>query len=159
MTCRRAQQSSTASGTTPGVACCCPVAWRGLASVQLVERVTGCSLHRFPRTPRPRAAGMRRQRVLEAALEKYRPPALAIVAPELKVVTPAAPCPRQRRLGSRAGEFRGKTHVEQGGRHSQTDVSLRAPLIDRQRRPPPRTPRIPNTVNAKLVGSGTVGMF
>jgi hypothetical protein len=47
-----------------------PVAWRNFTSAQLVERITSRTLHHLPRAPRPRGAGMRRQGMLETALEK-----------------------------------------------------------------------------------------
>src|SRR5438132_1664968 len=59
--------------------------WRwGLLA--LVEGVTSRPLHRLPRAWRRSAPGVRGQRVLEAAHEEHRAPALPVVAPELKVV-------------------------------------------------------------------------
>ena len=50
------------------------------------ERIVRRKLHCLPRAARPRAAGMRGQRVLEPAREEHRAPALTIVAPQLEVI-------------------------------------------------------------------------
>src|SRR5262245_17849724 len=51
-----------------------------------VERITSRQLRGFPWASCPSVAHVRRQRVLEADLEKYGAPAPAVVAPQLEVV-------------------------------------------------------------------------
>src|SRR5215467_4941474 len=63
-----------------------PVPCRWLWRLQPPERVAGSPLHRLPRTRRPRAAGIRSERVLKTAQKQGRALAAAVVAPELEVV-------------------------------------------------------------------------
>jgi len=59
---------------------------RSIWTLKFSQRILGRALHRFPRAPRPRRAGMRRERMLEAALEEDRAPAPAVVAAQFEVV-------------------------------------------------------------------------